>query len=400
MWRLSFRMFRFALFLRFSFRENEEESGERLCQHIRLLGVCAIKGAQWFYNFINFKYEDHKRPVYLRYLHTFQTFALSVPLTDKDIRGIQQRIPLIHSVHHQPMAAGSLGQVHRCTSSDGTVYILKKRHSGVEKELQEYAFFFRVIEWFNRFFQTPYRFSEFVEFLQQQIDFSIEAQNMDTMRQYYQQDYPRLRIPQVYYASPDLLLMEYIPSTHNPGPEDDRYINLMRLWLFDQMLLRDISHGDIHYGNWGFNREQDYIVMYDLGRVTPSNIIRPLVKQCENYDKEGIYREICIATGYTISRAKFETWWDDFVANQYCFSLEMIQKIVGIMVTDCAFNVRLLYILNTFNIFALTDQHLYLQRIHHTEIKKLSYSLLKSAKVLPEYQKYLWNNYFLRKKQE
>lgn len=395
---LCFRFIWFIFFWCFLFQPNDPTSCQRLCLHIQGLGICAIKTVQWFYNVINFKYGDGDRPLFLEYIYRFQTFTQSTMLGNHQKQSIMIRLPIaIKHIEEQPMAAGSIGQIHKCYGHDGTTYIIKMRHDGVGEELENYARLFRLISWVNVFVRIPYRFSELIEFLRHQIDFTNEARNMTQMQKYYDKDSHCLRIPRLYYSSPDLLLMEYIPSIHGPTSEDGRYCQLMRLWLLDQILLRDISHGDIHYGNWGFNRDHDFIVMYDLGTVTPTSTIRNLVMQCLRYNKEGIYREICLSIGHPISQAKFDDWWVDFVANYYCFTIPLVNKILQIICSECSFNVRLLYMLNAFSIFTIMDQYTYMQRIHHLEMKKNEYALLRAKKTLPDFQRFLWNNFFLKR---
>ena len=76
----------------------------------------------------------------------------------------------------------------------------------------------------------------------------------------------KIIIPKVFKYSKEVLLMEYIESTSIDKLDNEYSINniLLLLLIFsNNNCLNNISHGDLHKGNWGIL--DDKLVIYDFG---------------------------------------------------------------------------------------------------------------------------------------
>lgn len=122
------------------------------------------------------------------------------------------------SIEKQPFASASIGQVHQATTPDGRKAAVKIQRPGIrktietdleiihhlagimEKNIEEAAFFkpVRIIE-------------EFAKRLEKELDYTIEAANMEQVAQQFKSD-RSIHIPEIMDAetSPKVLTMEYI----------------------------------------------------------------------------------------------------------------------------------------------------------------------------------------------
>jgi predicted unusual protein kinase regulating ubiquinone biosynthesis (AarF/ABC1/UbiB family) len=109
--------------------------------------------------------------------------------------------------------------------------------------------------------------------LYEQLDFEKEAENMKEFRVMYREDLGVLKIPEVYYARENMIVMEYIPSVSREEesewsyPERSEIYCLMKCWVLDQIIIKNCLHGDLHNGNWGITPDRQGIVLYDFGHV-------------------------------------------------------------------------------------------------------------------------------------
>src|SRR5690606_40335427 len=117
----------------------------------------------------------------------------------------------------EPLAAASIGQVHRAVLRDGSRVVVKVRRPGVEEliatDLEILASVAELIE--DRL--RPERFSprefvdEFSRILRREMDYHLEAGNIERFRRAWA-DERHVRIPKVYWelTTSRVLVMEYL----------------------------------------------------------------------------------------------------------------------------------------------------------------------------------------------
>src|SRR5690606_29176016 len=140
----------------------------------------------------------------------------------------------------EPLAAASIGQVHRATLPDGTGVAVKVRRPGVEEVvetdleiLQDLA---RLIEerWRPERISPVAFVDEVARVLRREMDYRLEAGNIQRFRRAWAGD-PRVRIPRVYWdlTTSRVLVMEYLS-----GVKVDDRAGLERLGVDPRQIAR------------------------------------------------------------------------------------------------------------------------------------------------------------------
>ena len=165
----------------------------------------------------------------------------------------------------EPLAAASIGQVHRAVLRDGAHVVVKVRRPGIEEviatDLEILASLAELIEERLR----PERFSprefvaEFSRVLRREMDYHLEAGNIERFRRAWA-DERRVRIPKVYWelTTSRVLVMEYLQGVKVDDREglervglDPREVARLGAEVFLRMVLVDgVFHGDPHPGNF------------------------------------------------------------------------------------------------------------------------------------------------------
>jgi ubiquinone biosynthesis protein len=188
----------------------------------------------------------------------------------------------------EPMAAASLGQVHRAALRDGRPVVVKVQRPDVRSQVAED---FDVLEEIAKFMEEhtdigrKYRFSavlaEFRTAIQEELNYEREAQNLVSVGKNLQ-EFKLIYVPQPVpdYCTRSVLTMDYVAGRKitELGPLGMLGIKgaaladeMFRAYL-KQILLDGIFHADPHPGNI-FIMEDGRVALLDLGMVghtTPS----------------------------------------------------------------------------------------------------------------------------------
>ena len=169
------------------------------------------------------------------------------------------------TLDHQPMAAASLGQVHRAVLRDGRPAVVKIQRPGIRKEilddldaLDELAAFIDDHTEAGRRFAFRDLLEQFRKTLLRELDYRLEARNLVTLARNLA-EYERLLVPQPVedYSTARVLTMEYVEGTKitEISPLARMEIDgealakdLMKAYL-DQILVDGFFHADPHPGN-------------------------------------------------------------------------------------------------------------------------------------------------------
>lgn len=186
------------------------------------------------------------------------------------------------SFEQEPLAAGSIGQVHTAILKDGSRVVVKVRRPKIEKLLDvdiEIMHDLAVLIENNLEWSGPVKPSdvvdEFEQSLSRELDFKIEAANMERFQAQFQA-YTDVYIPHVYheYSTDRVMTLEYVEGIKPIDPEALRNVGLHpeilarrgAELLLTQVFVHGFFHGDPHPGNMVI-LDGDVICFFDFGMM-------------------------------------------------------------------------------------------------------------------------------------
>jgi predicted unusual protein kinase regulating ubiquinone biosynthesis (AarF/ABC1/UbiB family) len=191
-----------------------------------------------------------------------------------------------------PLAAASLGQVHRAKLKSGEEVVVKVQRPGL---VQLFTIDLEIGRGIAEFFQhhTPWGgagrdwigiYEECRRTLWEEVDYLNEGRNADTFRRNFR-DMPQIAIPKVYwrYTSPRLLTLEYLPGIKISDYEalsaaglDRKALARLGAEAYLRQLLKDgFFHADPHPGNIAV-KPDGTLIFYDFGMM---GRLRPGIKE-------------------------------------------------------------------------------------------------------------------------
>jgi ubiquinone biosynthesis protein len=189
---------------------------------------------------------------------------------------------LFGSFDPQPIAAASLGQVHRATLRDGRQVAVKIQRPGIRTQiLDDLDAFGEVARFVDDHTEVGRRYGlgdmldEFRTSLVRELDYTREARNLAVFRR-NMSEYEGICVPEpiMDYTTSRVLTMEYVEGTKVTSLPPLRRLeldgNALGDTLFEaylkQILVDGIFHADPHPGNV-FITDDDRIALIDLGMV-------------------------------------------------------------------------------------------------------------------------------------
>jgi predicted unusual protein kinase regulating ubiquinone biosynthesis (AarF/ABC1/UbiB family) len=198
---------------------------------------------------------------------------------------------LYREIEPLPIAAASLGQVHRAHLLTGEEVVVKVQRPGLSKL---FTIDLEILKGIAHYFQNHREwgrgrdwlgiYEECSKILWEEIDYLNEGRNADLFRRNFR-DYDWIKVPRVYwrYASPRTLTLEYVPGikiSHYSALEaaglDRRELAAAsaRAYLM-QILDSGFFHADPHPGNIAVSAEGQ-LIFYDFGMM---GSIQPLTRE-------------------------------------------------------------------------------------------------------------------------
>ncbi|KAH9552254.1 hypothetical protein CY35_09G055500 [Sphagnum magellanicum] len=246
------------------------------------LGPSFIKAGQVLANRPDIVRED-----YMNELCTLQDDVPAFPNKDA-LKIIEEEmgVPLeqvFSKISAAPVAAASLGQVYRATlRSTGADVAIKVLRPGIEPIIYRDLFLFRKLASFLNGISiqklgcnTELIVDEFGEKLLEELDYTLEARNIEDFYQNFKDD-PSVKIPFVYrdLSGPQVLVMEWIDGVRCTNPEGikeagidvEAFITIGVSAALRQLLEFGLFHGDPHPGNI-FAMRDGRIAYVDFGNV-------------------------------------------------------------------------------------------------------------------------------------
>ncbi|MBD2298303.1 AarF/ABC1/UbiB kinase family protein [Nostoc sp. FACHB-87] len=194
-----------------------------------------------------------------------------------------KKIPeLFQSFEPIPLAAASLGQVHKAVLHSGEAVVVKVQRPGLKKLFE---IDLQILKGIARYFQNHPKwgkgrdwmgiYEECCRILWEEIDYLGEGRNADTFRRNFR-GYDWVKVPRVYwrYASPRVLTLEYLPGIKISQYEALEAAGLDRKLIarqgaqayLHQLLNNGFFHADPHPGNIAVSAEGG-LIFYDFGMM-------------------------------------------------------------------------------------------------------------------------------------
>jgi predicted unusual protein kinase regulating ubiquinone biosynthesis (AarF/ABC1/UbiB family) len=198
-------------------------------------------------------------------------------------RELGKKIPeLFQNFDPIPLAAASLGQVHKAVLYTGEAVVAKVQRPGLKKLFE---IDLQILKGIARYFQNHPKwgrgrdwigiYEECCRILWEEIDYLNEGRNADTFRRNFR-GYDWVKVPRVYwrYTSPQVLTLEYVPGIKISQYEAIEAAGLDRKIIarqgaqayLVQLLNNGFFHADPHPGNIAVSPTGD-LIFYDFGMM-------------------------------------------------------------------------------------------------------------------------------------
>lgn len=194
-----------------------------------------------------------------------------------------KKIPeLFHNFEPIPLAAASLGQVHKAVLHTGESVVVKVQRPGLKKLFE---IDLQILKGITRYFQNHPKwgrgrdwlgiYEECCRILWEEIDYLNEGRNADTFRRNFR-GYDWVNVPRIYwrYASSRVLTLEYLPGIKISQYEALEAAGLDRKAIARQgaqayllqLLNSGFFHADPHPGNIAISAS-GALIFYDFGMM-------------------------------------------------------------------------------------------------------------------------------------
>ncbi|MDE1728158.1 MAG: AarF/ABC1/UbiB kinase family protein [Thaumarchaeota archaeon] len=207
-----------------------------------------------------------------------ESFDKVKPIIEKDLGPMDKNFDFVDT---NVISGASLGQVYKARLR-GQDVIIKVKRPGIEKVVEEDIHVLKkIIPFAMKFVDPNLRYSaeamlsQFIETINEEMDYRIESQNLKTIKK-NMQSYPKLIIPSVIddRSSKNILTMEYLPgikitnvkALDEAGIDREQLVVRAHRIFFTMLLRHDLFHADPHPGNISVTNDGS-LILYDFGMV-------------------------------------------------------------------------------------------------------------------------------------
>lgn len=207
------------------------------------------------------------------------------PLTEEQVVRVMEQelgVPwedVFETVERQPLASGTIGQVHRATLTSGDKVVLKvQRPEAQELVKEDLALLKLFVEQVGsrpgvrQLIDAPSVFEHLSTSLKGELDFRLEVRNAERMREAVA-DFDRLSVPVMYSSlcTSRLIVMQDVnglaPTSVPVGPLRQEVARQLVESFCKQILVHGFFHADPHPGNLMWQPAEQRLYFLDLGSV-------------------------------------------------------------------------------------------------------------------------------------
>jgi ubiquinone biosynthesis protein len=185
-------------------------------------------------------------------------------------------------IEPEPLAAGTIGQVHRAVLEDGERVVVKVQRPTAQHDifrdlslLELFAEKTASRQALSKVVDIPAAIEHLSDSLRRELDFELEGQNVERLRSALG-DFPRLGAPRVHnvLSTSRLLVLEEIPGVPvremPAGPERREVARELLEFYYRQILVEGFFHADPHPGNMLWSEGRVYFLDFGMvGELTP-----------------------------------------------------------------------------------------------------------------------------------
>jgi ubiquinone biosynthesis protein len=241
-------------------------------------------------------------------------------------------------VQRDPLAAASIGQVHRARMADGTPCVIKVQRPGIEEKIRSdldilfllARFLEATIEEVELYTPTAI-VEEFQQAILQELDFQKEAANIRTFGQNFE-EVDKVTVPEVYQdvTTSKLLTLEYVEAAklndiEGGSERAERVLDTLLDAMVKMVLYDGFFHGDPHPGNI-LVREDNTLVFLDFGLVgslssSQQTDLIDLILTIIAGDEDGMARTL-LRMGHPVGRVNLRAFKSDIMRlrDEYLFN--------------------------------------------------------------------------------
>ena len=244
--------------------------------------------------------------------------------------------------------SGSVGQVHKCITTDNKDVVLKVQYVGLYNQFKNDIFILDMVtKYLFHFSDVSNAMLDIKTKLYEELDYKIEYINQDTMYNLWIDD-DIIRISKLIpsLCTTNLLAMEYIDGEslnnfmENSTQEERNNIGMSILnFIFTNLYKHKIFYSDIHYGNF-LIKDKRYLYVTDFGclHYMKDELVKKLIdmhKYIINDEKELFYdivTELGIIDNTISERSKeyiyeyFKLQYEPWISETFEFTREWLRK--------------------------------------------------------------------------
>ena len=250
-----------------------------LIKNINDCGCICIKCIQWMIPILENQNVDENLISKLNNLYHDCTIYHDIEYTKTQYKkAFYQNIEQNYDIC-EIIGSGSIATAYKIKSKkDEKYYVMKIIHPQIKTDIIFFKRLLRIIyniRYFKNLFYEyfPFDLIEFLEDFYKQSDFINECNNLIKFKKDYE-NVPYIIIPELYKSSQNIIIMEYIEGVCIDDTDISEYnkskiINLVYLFIRNNLDILNNNHGDLHKYNWAVSKDKKdnlhKIIIYDFG---------------------------------------------------------------------------------------------------------------------------------------